>query len=79
MGYLRRTSNYLERTSQSYLIDMKSMVDPIAICAETLRIDCRCFLEKEFTKLIHTSPCVVLYLTDNQVDSCHSCVCDPLT
>ena len=58
---------------------MMSMADPIAIDVETLRIDNGCYLEKEFTKLIRMNPCMVLYLTVNQVDSCHGCVCGPLT
>ena len=35
---------------------MISMVDPIVIGVETLRIDNGCFLDKEFTKLICTNP-----------------------
>ena len=58
---------------------MMSMVDPIALGVETLRIDSECSLEKEFTKLIHMNPLMVLYLTVNQVDSYHGCVCGPLT
>ena len=58
---------------------MMSMTDPIAISVEILRIDSRCSLEKEFTKLICINPCMVLYITFNQVDSCHGCVCGPLT
>ena len=58
---------------------MMSMADPIAIGVETLRIDSGYSLEKEFTELIHINPWMVLYLTVNQVDSCHGCVCGPLT
>ena len=58
---------------------MMSMVDPIAIDVETLRIDSGCSLEKEFTELICMNPRMVLYLTVNQVDSCHGCVCGLLT
>ena len=58
---------------------MMSMTDPKAIGVETLRIDSRCSLEKEFTELIGINPWMVLYLTVNQVDSCHICVCGPLT
>ena len=50
VGYLRRTSNYLERitpSDQTYIIDLE------AINVETLRIDSKYSLEKEFTKLIH--------------------------
>ena len=53
VGYLRRTSNYPERIALSNPTHMMSMVDPIAIGVETLRIDSGCSLEKEFTKLIH--------------------------
>ena len=58
---------------------MMSMLDPIAIGVETLRIDNGCLLEKEFIELIRMNPRIVLYPTVNQVDSCHSCVGDPLT
>ena len=57
---------------------MMSMADLIAIGMETLMIDSRCSLEKEFTELIRMNPLMVLYLTINQVDSCHGCVCGPL-
>ena len=56
MGYLRRTSNYLERIVLSNSSHMMSMADPIAIGVETLRIDSGCSLEKEFTKLIRMNP-----------------------
>ena len=52
MGYSRRTLNYPERIALSNPSHMMSMVDPIAIGIETLRIDSGCSLEKEFTKLI---------------------------
>ena len=55
------------------------MVDPVAISVETLRIDSGYYLEKEFAELICMNPWIVLYLTLNQVDSCHGCVCDALT
>ena len=58
---------------------MMSMADPIAIGVKTLRIDSGCYLKKEFTELIRMNPWMVLYLTVNQVDSCHGCVYDPLT
>ena len=79
MGYSRRTSNYPERITLSNLTHIMSMADPIAIGAETLRIDSGCSLDKEFTELIRMNPCMVLYLIVNQVDSCHGCVCGPLT
>ena len=79
MGYSRRTSNYPERIVLSNPSHMMSMADPIAIGVETLRIDSECSLGKEFTELIRMNPWMVLYLTVNQVDSCHGCVCGPLT
>ena len=56
MRYLRRTSNYSERITLSNPTHMMSMVDPIAISVETLRIDSGCSLEKEFTELIRVNP-----------------------
>ena len=56
MGYLRRTSNYLERIALSNLTHMMSMADHIAIGVKTLRIDSGCSLEKEFTELIRMNP-----------------------
>ena len=56
MRYSRRISNYPERITLSNLTHMMSMVDPIAISVETLKIDIRCSLEKEFTKLIRMNP-----------------------
>ena len=79
MGYSRRTSNYPERITLSNPSHMMSMTDPIAIDVETLRIDSGCSLEKEFTELIYMNSGMVLYQTVNQVDSCHGCVCGPLT
>ena len=79
MRYSRRTSNYPERIIISNPNHMMSMVDPIAISVETLRIDSGCSLEKEFTKLIRMNPYMVLCITVNQIDSCHGCVCVPLT
>ena len=73
----RKTRNIsLTLSNQSHML---SMTDPIAIGVETLRINSGCSLEKEFTELIRMNPLMVLYLTVNQVDSCHSCVCGPLT
>ena len=79
VGYSRRTSNYPERIALSNPSHMMSIADPIAIGVETLRIDSECSLEKEFTELICMNPWMVLYLIFNQVDSCHDCVCGPLT
>ena len=56
-----------------------SMPDHVAIGVETLKIDSGCSLEKEFIELICMNSWMVLYLTINQVDSCHGCVCGPLT
>ena len=56
MGYLRRTSNYPERITQSNLTHMMSMTDLVAIDVETLRIDSGCSLEKKFIKLIYMNP-----------------------
>ena len=56
MGYSRRTSNYPDRITLSNPSHMISMVDPIAIGVETLRIDSGCSLEKEFTELIRMNP-----------------------
>ena len=50
------TLNYRERIAQSNSTHMMSMVDPIAINVETLRIDSGCSLEKEFTELICINP-----------------------
>ena len=56
MGYSIRTSNNPERITLSNLSYMMSMTDPIVIGVETLRIDSRCSLEKEFTELIRMNP-----------------------
>ena len=50
MGYLIRTSNYLERITLFDLTHMMSMVDLIAIGVKTLMIDSVCSLEKEFNE-----------------------------
>ena len=39
---------------------MMSMVDPIAIRVETLRIDSGCSMEKEFTELIYLNSLMVI-------------------
>ena len=79
MGYSRRTLNYPERITLSNPTHMMSIADPIVIDVETLMIDSGCALEKEFIELICMNPLMVLYLFVNQVDSCHGCVCGPLT
>ena len=56
MGYSRRILNYSEIITLSNPSHMMSMVDPIAIDVETLRIDSGCSLEKEFTELICMNP-----------------------
>ena len=58
---------------------MMSMVDHVAISVETLRTARGRSLKKEFNELIRMNPYVVLHLTINQVDSCYSCLCGPLT
>ena len=60
MGYSRRTSNYQEIITLSNPTHMISMDDPVAIGMETLRIDSGCSSEKEFTKLIHMNPRIVI-------------------
>ena len=79
MGYSWETSNYLKRIVISNLTNMMSMTDLEAIGVETRKIDSGCSLEKEFTKLIRRNPRIVLYLTVNQVYSCHGCVGGRLT
>ena len=52
LGYLIRTSNYLEGVTLYDLTHMMSMADLVAISLVALRIGSWCSLEKEFTKLI---------------------------
>ena len=35
---------------------MMSILDPVVASVEMLKIDSGCYLEKEFTKLIHMNP-----------------------
>ena len=56
MGYSRRTSNHPKRIALCSLTHMMSMIDPMAIGVETLRIDSECYLEKDFIELIHMNP-----------------------
>ena len=79
IGYSRRTSNYPERITLFDQTHMMSMADLVAIGVETPMIDSGCSLEEEFTKLIRMNPRMVLCQIVNQVDSCHDCVCGPLT
>ena len=65
IGFLRRTSNYLERIALFGPTHMISIIDPLAINVETPRINSGCSLEKEFTKLIYIIPiwyCVKLLI-----------------
>ena len=55
-----------------------SVSDPVSIGVETPKIINRYSLE-EFSKWIYMDPWMVLYLTINQVDWYHNCLCDPLT
>ena len=71
--------NYLERMTLSNMNHTINITDLIDIGVETLRIDNGCSLKKKFTELIYMNPRMVLYLIVNQVDSCHSRLCDPLT
>ena len=56
MGYLRRTSNYPKIIALCDPTHMMSMADPVAIDVETLTIDSRCSLDKDFIELIHMNP-----------------------
>ena len=79
MGYSRRTYNFLERIIFSNPTHMMSIVDLVAIGVETPMIYSGCSLEKEFNELIRMNPSMILYLIVTHVDSCHGCVCGPLT
>ena len=79
MQYLKRTSYYLEIIALFDPTHMMSMANPVAIGVEIVRIDIGCSLEIELTKLICMNPLMTLYLTVNQVDSCHICVYGPFT
>ena len=54
------------------------MINLVVVGVETPRIKSGCSLENEFNELICMNPLVVLYLTINQVDSCHGFVYAPL-
>ena len=58
---------------------MMSMTDLVTVSWETPKIDIGYSLEKEFTKLIHMNPCMLLHLTINYVDSCLGYLCGPLS
>ena len=61
--YSRRTLIYLERITLFDVTHMMSMVDLVAIGMETLRINSKYSLEKEFSELIPMNPSIVLYVT----------------
>ena len=79
MRHLRTPSSYLKRITLSDPTHVIRLADLVAISVKTLRIESECFLEKDFTELIHMNLSMVLYLNFNQFDLCHSCVCAPLT
>ena len=54
--YSRRTLNYMERITLSDPTYMMNMVDHIVINVETLKIDNRYSLEKQFIELIYMNP-----------------------
>ena len=68
MGYLKRTSNYLERITLFDPTYKMNVTDHVAIGVKTLRIYTGCSLEKEFIELIRINLGMVLYLIVNQVD-----------
>ena len=53
MRYSIRTSSYSKRITLYDPIHEISIADLVAIIVEILRIDSGCFMETEFTKLIH--------------------------
>ena len=57
--------NYLKRISLFDPTHMMSMDDLVAISVETPRIDSECHSKKEFSKLIHINPFMILYQTVN--------------
>ena len=65
MGYSRKSSHYSKIITLSNTIHMMSMVDPITIDVETLRIDSGCSLEKDFIELVCINIRIILYLTIN--------------
>ena len=56
MGYSRKTFNYPIIMTLSDPTHMMSTTDLVAIGVETLRIESRCSLEKEFIELIRVNP-----------------------
>ena len=55
------------------------LVDLMTIYIKTPKIDSGCSLDKDFNKLMHMNPLMVLYLTANQSDSCFDYVHGPST
>ena len=56
MKYLKMTPNYSKIIVPYNSTHIMTIADLVAIKVETLRIDSRCFLDKEFIKLIHMNP-----------------------
>ena len=56
---------------------MMHMVDHLAICVETPKIESMLSLEEGFTKLICMNSQMVLYLNINQDVLCHDSISDP--
>ena len=77
--YSIRVSKYLERVTLFNLTHKMHMDGLVALDVDTLKVNNGCPLEKQFTKLIHRKPLMVLYLTVNHIDSCHDCICASLT
>ena len=53
MRYSRRISNHPKRITLSDLTYVMSMDDHVGLNVETPMIESGCYLEKEFTELIH--------------------------
>ena len=53
MRYLIKILNYVERISFSDLTHMMIMIDLIAIGVESLKVNSRCYVEKELYELIY--------------------------
>ena len=54
------TLNYPKRITLFDPTHLTSMAGPVAIGVETLRLDSRCSLEKEFTELICMNPLMII-------------------
>ena len=57
---------------------MMNASDLVAIGMTRPRIDSGFSLEKDFSEFKRINPLMILYLTINQIDSCHGCACAPL-